>query len=114
MGRQRRAHGLRALEPLLSGGNDLVAPRLEYPAPGIGLLAGDLRLAVLEDEAADPGCIGVLGHFRSLMHLAQEAQKPLFDLKPGDGVFGGHTQAVMDSCRDFRELARAVSRRTAA
>ena len=255
-----------ALEPLLSGGNDLAAPRLEHPAPGIGLAAGDLRLSVLENETADcppvgldgeprahqtaaalrrvlraaaeeaaadlvlvevgpglgplnqaallasdctvfplapdlyhlqglrslgsalrtwrgqwtargsrspadgaaildgpmhpvgyvvmqhairfdrpvssyarwldripgvyaqavcvrplqggvtvyddPSCIGVLGHFRSLMHLAQEARKPLFALKPGDGAVGGLTQAVLDSYREFQKLAETIDRRS--
>ena len=59
----------------------------------------------------DPDRLAVLKHFRSLMPLAQEARKPMFLLKPADGAFGGHTQAVRDCYRDFRSLAGEIARR---
>jgi hypothetical protein len=45
------------------------------------------------------------------MPLAQEARKPMFELKPADGAIGGHVQAVQDCYRDFRDLARAIAKR---
>jgi chromosome partitioning protein len=41
--------------------------------------------------------------------MAQDARKPVFDLKPADGAFGGHQAAVQGSRRDFAELAGAVA-----
>lgn len=59
----------------------------------------------------DPHCLATLKHYRSLMPLAQEARKPMFFLKPADGAIGGHTAAVRDCYRDFRDLARRVAER---
>ena len=59
----------------------------------------------------DPNSIATLKHYRSLMSLAQEARKPMFSLKPGDGAIGGHMAAVQDCCRDFRDLARRIAER---
>ena len=53
---------------------------------------------------ADQNCLALLKDFRSLMPLAQEARKPMFLLKPADGAFGGHQQAVSDCYRAFRDL----------
>lgn len=38
----------------------------------------------------DPYCLAQLKRVRSLMPLAQEARKPIFELRPVDGAFGGH------------------------
>ena len=57
----------------------------------------------------DSDRLAVLKHFRSLMPLAQEARKPMFFLKPADGAFGGHAQAVRDCYRDFRTLAGEIA-----
>ncbi|WP_428488044.1 ParA family protein [Rhodopila sp.] len=56
----------------------------------------------------DPHCLALLKDFRSLMPLAQEARKPMFLLKPADGAFGGHQQAVLDCYRAFRDLTRCI------
>lgn len=57
---------------------------------------------------SDPYCLAQLKHYRSLMPMAQEARKPVFDLKPADGAFGGHQQAVAAARSDFSDLAREV------
>ena len=59
----------------------------------------------------DSNCLATLKHFRSLMPLAQEARKPMFELRPADGAIGGHANAVQDCYRDFRALAREIARR---
>ena len=59
----------------------------------------------------DSNCLATLKHFRSLMPLAQEARKPMFELRPADGAIGGHANAVQDCYRDFRALARKIARR---
>lgn len=57
----------------------------------------------------DPNCLAQLKHYRSLIPMAQDAHKPVFDLKPADGAFGGHQAAVQASGRHFAELASAVA-----
>ena len=74
------------------------------------LVAGESTASSVAVED-DPHCLASLGHFRSLMPLAREARKPLFALKPADGALGGHANAVRDSYRDFRTLAKAVAQR---
>lgn len=56
----------------------------------------------------DPNCLAQLKDFRSLMPLAQEARKPMFLLKPADGAFGGHQQAVLDCYRSFGALTQGI------
>jgi chromosome partitioning protein len=73
------------------------------------LLDGQGDVAANDD--ADPNCIAVLKDYRSLMPLAQEARKPMFLLRPGDGAFGGHQQAVISCYRDFRSLTASIMQR---
>ena len=49
-----------------------------------------------------------LKDYRSLMPLAQEKNKPLFLLKPGDGAIGAHYKAVQDAYNDFKKLAKTL------
>jgi len=58
--------------------------------------------------ADDPYCLAQLKDYRSLMPMAQEAKKPMFLLKPGDGAIGGHQAAVRQAYEDFRALAQTV------
>jgi hypothetical protein len=64
-----------------------------------------------ESFEEDPECLGVLMHYRSLFPLAQEARKPMFFLKPADGLTGGHAPAVQQCYRDFRGLAQRIAGR---
>ncbi|PTY00623.1 chromosome partitioning protein [Spartobacteria bacterium LR76] len=57
---------------------------------------------------ADPNCLGLLKHYRSLMPMAMEARKPIFKLKPSDGAIGAHTYSVKDAEDDFRTLAECI------
>jgi chromosome partitioning protein len=57
----------------------------------------------------DPYCLAQLKHYRSLMPMAQEAHKPVFALRPADGAFGGHQQAVQRAYGDFDALARRIA-----
>lgn len=76
------------------------------------------RTAVLAEQnggditvESDPYCLSLLKHYRSLMPLAQEARKPMFQLKVADGAIGAHVQAVQGAYRDFAELARLIAAR---
>jgi cellulose biosynthesis protein BcsQ len=57
----------------------------------------------------DPHCLAMLKHYRSLMPLAMEAHKPMFQLKPADGAIGAHVSAVHDCSEDFERLARKIA-----
>lgn len=56
----------------------------------------------------DDRCLAQLKDYRSLMPMAQEARKPMFLLKPGDGAIGGHQGAVRDCYSDFKNLATLI------
>lgn len=63
-----------------------------------GAVAGDL----------DRHCLAHLKDYRSLMPLAQEANKPMFMLKPADGIIGGQQQAVNNCYQDFSDLSEKI------
>jgi cellulose biosynthesis protein BcsQ len=60
----------------------------------------------------DPECLAQLKHYRSLMPLAMEAGKPIFQLKPADGAIGAHVAAVEECRKDFQRLARRLAKAT--
>lgn len=60
---------------------------------------------------SDENCLALLKHYRSLMPMAQEAGKPIFQLKPGDGALGAHVAAVKDAYKDFKILSLEILRR---
>lgn len=66
----------------------------EQPAP-VDIDADEYRLAHLKD-------------YRSLMPLAQEAHKPMFMLKPADGVIGAQQHAVSACREDFQNLVQKI------
>ena len=49
-----------------------------------------------------------LKDYRSLMPMAQEKNKPIFLLKPGDGAIGSHYQAVQACYSDFKKLTKNI------
>lgn len=56
----------------------------------------------------DPHCLAILKDYHSLMPMAMEARKPMFLLKPADGVIGAHVESVSNCYKDFRKLANAI------
>ena len=79
------------------------------------------RESVLDDvspcsitAAADPYCLAMLKHYRSLMPMAMAARKPVFSLKPADGAIGAHGEAVRNAYADFLALARRIADRSGA
>jgi hypothetical protein len=61
----------------------------------------------------DPYCLAQIRHFASLVPIAQQARKPMFDLKQSDGIGGGQIQAVHRCRRDFESLVRRLLERLA-
>jgi len=71
----------------------------------------DDHLNVAYSVEDDPSKLALLKHYRSLMPMAQEARKPMFDLKPADGAIGSHIAAVQGTREDFETLARELAAR---
>jgi chromosome partitioning protein len=60
---------------------------------------------------SDEFCLAELQDYPSLMHMAHEAKRPLFLLKPADGALGGFQSAVRAAYQDYRALAVAILER---
>lgn len=56
----------------------------------------------------DPNFLGRIKNYRSLMPLAVEARKPIFDLRPADGAIGAHMAAVQECDTAYKELAQRI------
>lgn len=59
----------------------------------------------------DPYCLALIKHYASLVPFAEQARKPLFDLRSADGVSGGQTKAVLDCQKEFRHLVDEITKR---
>lgn len=78
-------------------------------------IPGVYREAVLQEPAGsldstmqDPHCLGTIKHYRSLIPMAQEHRKPIFQLTSADGAIGSHAAAVQGARKDFKELADKI------
>lgn len=56
----------------------------------------------------DEYCLARLKHYRSLVPMAQEVRKPIFELTAADGAIGSHSYAVAEAQKHFRILARKI------
>lgn len=61
-----------------------------------------------ETVANDANRLAQLKHYRSLVPMAQEVRKPIFQLTAADGAIGAHSTAVKEAGKDFKELANAI------
>jgi chromosome partitioning protein len=83
-------------------------------------IPGVYRQSVLSDNSdpppmtSDPLCLARLKHYRSLVPMAQEARKPIFQLTSADGAIGSHSYAVQEARTDFNHLAQRILDRIAA
>ncbi len=59
-------------------------------------------------DASDEHRLAHLKDYRSLMPMAQEANKPMFMLKPADGVIGAQQSAARSCYEDFQKLAEEI------
>ena len=59
-------------------------------------------------SAGDPYQLASLRNYRSLMPLAQDARKPMFDLRPAEGALGSTGRLVQTCYREFEVLANRV------
>lgn len=60
-------------------------------------------------QADDPYCLATIKHYRSLMPMAQEHRKPIFNLTSANGAIGSHANAVQDAKKDFKQLAEKIA-----
>ena len=98
-----------ALRPLLEGTGDIGPPHIVEPEPGLGLLVGDLLLAIAEDELSSqwPACLDRKPRaFRVLSALARilrrgaleiDARVVLVDVGPNLGAFNRAALVSADS-----------------
>ena len=70
---------------------------------------------LLEKEGPYPAAPGLdehslatVKHYRSLVPMAQESQKPIFKLTTADGARGNHASAAKAARGDFQELAKKI------
>lgn len=82
----------------------------------MGRIPRTYREAVLDESpssvpevANDPDNLALLKHYRSLMPLAMDANKPMFFLKTADGAIGAHQEAVRSCYEDFEKLAKRIA-----
>ena len=59
----------------------------------------------------DNNILAHLKDYRSLMPIAQEANKPMFMLKPADGVIGAQQSATRSCYTDFKSLSENIIKR---
>lgn len=59
----------------------------------------------------DNNCLALLKHYHSLVPMAMEVKKPIFQLKPADGAIGAHYQAVSSAYADFKCLTEKILER---
>ena len=77
-------------------------------------IPGVYRESVLCDKsppplmADDTLCLARLKHYRSLVPMAQEARKPIFQLTAADGAIGSHSYGVQEARKDFNSLALGI------
>lgn len=64
-----------------------------------------------DDPEQDPHCLAQLKDYRSLMPMAHDANKPIFQLRAADGAIGAHQAGVADARRDFELLAKKILER---
>lgn len=78
-------------------------------------LPGAYRESVLDEQgevtAPDANQIQRIKHYRSLMPMAMEARKPMFDLTSADGAIGAHQTNVQQCRGDFEALCQEIARR---
>ena len=97
-------HAVRLDRPVQAYGKWMARIPVEYARSVLGS-------AATASQATDGEQIARLKNFRSLMPMAQEARKPIFHLKPGDGALGAHFTAANAAGQEFEALARELAAR---
>lgn len=80
----------------------------EYARQLLGKRSGPYAKTPADDEH---NALATMKHYRSLVPMAQEARKPIFNLSPADGAIGSHAAAAADAYDDFKRLAEKIVKR---
>jgi len=78
--------------------------------PGVyreSVLGEEFKTSIKQEN--DPYCLAIIKHYRSLIPMAQEHRKPIFNLTSADGAIGAHANAVQDAKKDFKQLAEKIA-----
>lgn len=59
----------------------------------------------------DDQCLALIKHYASLVPIAQQAGKPLFDLRQADGIGGGQLQTVARFRKEFGTIVERIAQR---
>ena len=59
-------------------------------------------------SSGDAYQLATVRNYRSLVPLAQDARKPMFDLRAADGALGSTSRLVQTCYREFEQLANSV------
>ncbi|ANE56995.1 MULTISPECIES: ParA family protein [Methylomonas] len=70
---------------------------------------GETPSETLGSQEKDPYCLATIKHYRSLIPMAQEHRKPIFNLTSADGAIGSHANAVQEAKKDFTKLANRIA-----
>jgi cellulose biosynthesis protein BcsQ len=78
------------------------------PSTYVKSVLGQDRTVTASQSAAGQYCLAQLKHYRSLVPMALEVRKPIFELTAADGAIGNHSYAVRDAGKDFRALSQVI------
>lgn len=82
----------------------------------IGRFPQAFHQSILSNSAPagdDPYRLSLLRHFRSLLPMALESRKPIFDLTAADGAIGSHAATVRDARNVFEDLTIIIGKKAA-
>lgn len=79
-------------------------------------VAADYHRAVLHEDTAppleqDPYYLGAVSWYHTLLPLARDARKPIFELRPADGALGAQMTMVQRSRTEFATLSQRLLER---
>jgi chromosome partitioning protein len=122
---RKQAHAVSGHELPTGGIQPLGYVVLQHPATGFlpeGMSARLIQqlpdafhasfLGDIAPEGDDPQRLAFLRHSHSLLRMAREARKPIFDLTAADGAIGVHAAMVGDAYDAYAALAKTIAART--
>ena len=100
-------HGVRLDRPVKAYDKWVNRMPAEYKQMLLGTVNESSQAATTPSE--DEYCLATIRHYRSLVPMAQEHRKPIFQLNSADGAIGGHSRAVTDAYSEYKKLAEDIA-----
>lgn len=104
LGYVAQQHSVRLSRPVKAYDRWLNRMPEEYARSILTDLSGPYPASPSEDKY----CLATLNHYRSLVPMAREVRKPIFELTSADGAIGSHAGAVNRAREDFENLANLI------